>query len=222
MNEFPLLHVVGLTYRYPCGTEALSGVTLQCYAGRAYALTGPNGSGKSTLLGCLAGVLRPSAGTIMCGGETLIHTNQGLNQWRRRVGLVLQQADDQIIAPRVGQDIAYGPYNQGLSNEEALHRARQVAAELDLDPLFERPTHGLSHGERKRVALAGILAMEPEVLLLDEPTAGLDEQAQATLLETLDRQRNRGCTVLLATHDPRLAKQWADQRIPLQAGRIRR
>ncbi|CCG02189.1 energy-coupling factor ABC transporter ATP-binding protein [Blastococcus saxobsidens] len=201
----------GLVAGYPGTAPVLDGAAVRIPPNRRLALLGANGSGKTTLLRCLSGALRPVAGAVTVDGEPLTHTRRGLRAHRQVVQLVLQDPDDQLFSASVGQDVSFGPLNLGL--DESAVRAR-VAEALDLlgvDHLAARPTHQLSYGERKRVAIAGAVAMRPCLLLLDEPTAGLDPTAVADTLAALARLQEHDSTVVMSTHDVDLALRWADE-----------
>jgi cobalt/nickel transport system ATP-binding protein len=199
-----------IDYVYPGNIPALQGLGLEIAKGRKLAILGSNGSGKTTLLLHLNGTLRPQRGEILLDGRPVDYGRRARNAWRSRVGLVLQEPDDQIFSASVYQDISFGPLNQGLSAAEARERVRLALAVLHIEHLAERATHMLSFGQKKRVAIAGILAMRPEVLILDEPTAGMDAQGVVQLLTVLEEQRRVGTTLVFATHDVDLAYTWAD------------
>ncbi len=199
-----------IDYIYPGNVQALQGLSLDIEQGRKLAVLGPNGSGKTTLLLHLNGTLKPRRGEILLDGRPAAYDRRSLNSWRSRVGLVLQEPEDQLFSASVYQDISFGPLNQGLSTLEARERVREALAALQIEALADRATHMLSFGQKKRVAIAGILAMRPEVLILDEPTAGLDAQGVAQLLTVLEEQRRAGTTLVFATHDVDLAYRWAD------------
>jgi cobalt/nickel transport system ATP-binding protein len=201
----------GLVVGYERGRPVLDGATLTVPAGRRLALLGANGSGKTTLLRCLSGALEPAAGAVTVDGARLRHTRAGLRAHRQEVQLVLQDPDDQLFSASVAQDVSFGPLNLGLVEEAVRDRVAEALALLALDPLAARPTHQLSYGERKRVAIAGAVAMRPCVLLLDEPTAGLDPSAVTETLAALARLQAAGSTVVMSTHDVDLALRWADE-----------
>jgi cobalt/nickel transport system ATP-binding protein len=218
----PILEARGLGFGYRGGAAALRDLDLRIERGRRLALLGANGCGKTTLLLHLNGTLQPHAGELRLDGQPVDYGRRGLTDWRRRVGLVLQEPDDQLFAATVYQDVSFGPLNQGLA-ETAVHaRVLEALATLDLQPLADRPTHLLSFGQRKRVAIAGVLAMQPEILILDEPDAGLDGAGVAQLFATLDQLSARGTTVVVATHDVDLAYAWADEAAILAEGRLLR
>jgi cobalt/nickel transport system ATP-binding protein len=200
-----------INYTYPGGVQALQGLDLTVEKGRKLAILGPNGSGKTTLLLHLNGTLRPSSGQILIDRCPLSYDRDSLTAWRRRVGLVLQDPDDQLFSANVYQDVSFGPLNVGLSEAETRTRVNAALEALRIDKLADRATHMLSFGQKKRVAIAGILAMQPEILILDEPTAGLDPHGAVHLLSVLQKLHEAGTTLVFSTHDVDLAYTWADQ-----------
>jgi len=211
-----------IDYVYPGHVQALQGLSLDIEQGRKLAVLGPNGSGKTTLLLHLNGTLKPRRGEILLDGRPAAYDRRSLNIWRSRVGLVLQEPEDQLFSASVYQDVSFGPLNQGLSAAEARERVRLALAALHIEPLAERATHMLSFGQKKRVAIAGVLAMHPEILILDEPTAGLDTHGVTQLLAVLEAQRLAGATLVFATHDMDLAYTWADVVAVFCDGRVLR
>jgi len=204
-----ILQACDLTYHYQGGVAALSGLDLTVRKGRRLAILGPNGAGKTTLLLHLNGTLRPSAGQVLCNGQSMGYSRDALTDWRRQVGLVLQDADDQLFAASVAEDVSFGPLNLGLSEDETRQRVAEALEALRIANLAERPTHMLSFGQKKRVAIAGAVAMRPDVLLLDEPTAGLDHLGTVHLLLALERLEALGTTLVLTTHDVDFAYRFA-------------
>jgi cobalt/nickel transport system ATP-binding protein len=196
---------------YERGRRVLDGASLTVPAGRRVAILGANGSGKTTLLRCLSGALKPSSGAVTVDDVPLEHSRRGLRAHRQEVQLVLQDPDDQLFSASVVQDVSFGPINLGLAEDEVRERVAEALRLLAVDALADRPTHQLSYGERKRVAIAGAVAMRPCVLLLDEPTAGLDPSAVAEALAALTRLQGAGSTVVMSTHDVDLALAWADE-----------
>jgi cobalt/nickel transport system ATP-binding protein len=201
----------GLVAGYERGRPVLDGASLTIPAGRRLALLGANGSGKTTLLRCLSGALKPSGGAVLVDRAPLRHDRHGLRAHRQEVQLVLQDPDDQLFSASVAQDVSFGPLNLGLPEAEVRERVAEALRLLAVDALAGRPTHQLSYGERKRVAIAGAVAMRPCVLLLDEPTAGLDPSAVAEALAALTRLQDADSTVVMSTHDVDLALRWADE-----------
>ncbi|WP_395573509.1 energy-coupling factor ABC transporter ATP-binding protein [Streptomyces sp. BK79] len=200
----------GVSFAYEEGPDVLTGLDFAVVAGRALALLGRNGSGKTTLMRLLSGGLRPGAGTLTVDGEPVTYDRRGLTRLRTTVQLVVQDPDDQLFAASVAQDVSFGPLNLGLPDAEVRSRVGEALDALDIAALADRPTHLLSYGQRKRTAIAGAVAMRPRVLILDEPTAGLDPDGQERLLATLGRLRAGGTTVVMATHDVDLALRWSD------------
>ncbi len=210
----------GLVHAYPGDLRAVDGVTLGLAAGERVALVGANGSGKTTLLLLAAGALQPAAGTVRLDGAALGRTRSDLDRWRRAVGFVMQDPDDQLFAATVAEDVAFGPANLGLDAAEIDRRVAWALDELRIADLAARPTHMLSLGQKKRLALAGVLAMRPRFLLFDEPTAGLDPLTAVHLMARLDRLARAGTAVMLATHDLDAAYGWADRVVVLDRGRV--
>ncbi|KAA0112425.1 energy-coupling factor ABC transporter ATP-binding protein [Mycolicibacterium sp. P1-5] len=209
----PAIRVEGLRYRYPDGHAALDGVDLTIAPGERVAILGPNGAGKTTLMLHLNGVLTATSGAVEISGITL--TRKTLRDIRRRVGVVFQDPDDQLFMPTVAQDVAFGPANFGVTGDAL---AARVAAALDVVSMTEHadrsPAH-LSGGQRRRAALATVLACEPEILVLDEPSANLDPVARRELAETL---ATLPATMVIVTHDLPYAAQLCDRAIVLDGG----
>ncbi|WP_374382766.1 energy-coupling factor ABC transporter ATP-binding protein [Dongia sp.] len=206
-----MLGASNIDYTYPGGISALRNASLAIEAGEKLAILGPNGAGKSTLLQVLNGTLRPDKGTVRLHGTEMRHDKATLKAWRQAVGLVLQDPDDQLFAATVFEDVSFGPLNLGLGETEARTRVDEALATMDLADLADRPTHMLSFGQRKRVVLAGIVAMRPRILLLDEPSAGLDPLGVTHLMSALERIAAAGTTIVLTTHDVDLAYAWASR-----------
>ncbi|MFM9593746.1 energy-coupling factor ABC transporter ATP-binding protein [Streptomyces scabiei] len=210
MSDPVLVTLRGASFAYEDGPVVLDGLDFEVCEGRALALLGRNGSGKTTLMRLLSGGLRPRTGELAVEGRPVTYDRQGLTRLRTTVQLVVQDPDDQLFAASVAQDVSFGPLNLGLSDTEVRARVDEALGALGIGALADRPTHLLSYGQRKRTAIAGAVAMRPRVLILDEPTAGLDPDGQERLLATLDGLRRSGTTVVMATHDVDLALRWAD------------
>ncbi|MGA9870658.1 MAG: ATP-binding cassette domain-containing protein [Rhodococcus sp. (in: high G+C Gram-positive bacteria)] len=200
----------GVVAGYDPEIPVLRDASLQIEPARRLALLGANGSGKSTLLSCLAGSTRPDLGQVFVDGEPLRYSRGGLRAHRQAVQLVLQDPNDQLFSADVAQDVSFGPSNLGLSPTEVKERVAEALDLLGLEHLRRKPTHHLSYGEKKRVAIAGAIAMRPCVLLLDEPTAGLDPQGVDEMVEAVSRLEQHDTTIVLATHDVAFALEWAD------------
>jgi len=217
-----LLELDNLHFAYPDHPQnALRGVSLAFPPGQRVTLIGRNGSGKSTLMLHCNGILRPQSGGLRLGGEPVTYDRASLSNLRRHVGLVLQDPDNQLFSASVAQDISFGPLNLGLSAVEARARVQEAAELCAVTHLLERPTHALSGGEKTRVALAGVLAMRPSLLVADELINALDPWARQQVFAILDRLVQDGKTVLLATHDMDVAFGWGERVIWLEAGQVR-
>lgn len=201
-------------------TPALIGVNIEIAAGQRVALVGRNGSGKSTLILTANGILRPQQGAVMLDGQPVQYDRRGLAALRRCVGVVFQDPDDQLFTANVYQDLSLGPLNLGLSQAEARQRVLQAAEQCGLSHLLDRPTHSLSGGEKARAAIAGVLAMTPRFLFVDELLHHLDPWVRREVLRLLCDLASAGCAVVLATHDWALVRTWAQHVIWLEAGRI--
>jgi len=204
-----MIEAQGLCYGYDDGTVALRDISISIGKGERVAIVGPNGAGKSTLLHMLAGLKPSSSGTLKLFGEPFSRKNE--RALRARMGLLFQDPDDQIFMPRVWDDVAFGPINRGLDEKAVRKRVRRALHAAGLIGYEERVPHHLSYGEKKRVAFAGVLAMEPEILLLDEPTANLDPRNRRDLLAMVNSLNRRGTTVVTATHDMEAVTDLADR-----------
>ncbi|TLD44215.1 MAG: Energy-coupling factor transporter ATP-binding protein EcfA3 [Accumulibacter sp.] len=214
-----LLEVQAVGHVYADDSHGLADCSLAIRRGSRNALLGANGSGKTTLLLHLNGLLQPSSGCIRIDGQPLDYSRGGLTALRRRVGLVFQNPDRQLFSANVFEDVSFGPLNLGLDEASVRARVAQALAAVGMTGQAERPVHHLSFGQKKRVCIAGVLAMQPELLLLDEPMAGLDPGMQDDLLRVLDDLAARGISIVLATHDVDFAYGWADDIHLLAAGR---
>jgi cobalt/nickel transport system ATP-binding protein len=216
MHHNPI-SIQNLSYVYPDGTHALREINLEIRATESIALVGANGSGKSTLIQHLNGLLLPQTGSIVVG-EYPVQPGY-LQAIRNFVGLVFQNPDDQLFMSTVWEDVTFGPLNQGLEGEALAHRSQQAMMAVGLDPHIysTRQANHLSGGEKKRVAIAGVLAMEPQVLVLDEPTAQLDPRSRRQLIHLLSHLR---LTQLIATHDLDLALELCDRTVVLNQGTV--
>ena len=199
----------------------LRGADLEIPRARRLALLGANGSGKTTLLRTLAGSLKPTGGEVLVDGVALRFDRAGLRAHRQVVQLVAQNPDDQLFAADVFRDVSFGPLNLGLAEHEVRERVAEALAVLSIEDLAERPIHELSYGQRKRVTIAGALAMQPCVMLLDEPTAGLDPQGVDEMVGALESLLRAHTTVVISTHDVEFALGWADSVAVLVDGRVR-
>lgn len=211
----PVLDLRGVAYAYPDGHQALFGVDLHVHPGERVALLGPNGAGKTTLVLHLNGILAAGAGSVTVSGLPVRKEN--LLEIRRRVGVVFQDPDDQLFMPSVRDDVAFGPANLGLAPEVIEARVESALRAVGMLDFAARPPHHLSFGQRRRVAVATVLAMEPEILVLDEPSSNLDPASRRELAEILD---GLDVTVLMVTHDLPYALQLCERAVILSDGRI--
>lgn len=215
-TEAPILEVRNLSFSYDGHISALHRVSLSISSGERLAVLGANGAGKSTFFLCLTGVLRPTQGEIFLHGKPV----QKQKELCRSVGMVFQQADDQIIASTVAQEISFGPMNLRLPKQEVIERVERSLNYMELQSFRRRPPHDLSGGEKKRVTIADILAMNSEIILLDEPAASLDPQGTKHLEAVLTRLSDEGRTLVIATHDMDFAFRWATRVIVFHQGGI--
>ncbi|MEJ8543545.1 ATP-binding cassette domain-containing protein [Methanothermobacter wolfeii] len=215
-----IIEAVDITYTYPDGTEALRGINFHAEKGEMIALLGPNGAGKSTLFLHFNGILRPTSGKVVVDGEEIDYSKSGLSRVRQKVGIVFQNPDDQLFAPRVAEDVAFGPLNMGLPEDEVERRVRESLERVGMAGYEDRPPHHLSGGEKKRVAIACILAMEPEIMVLDEPTSGLDPRGASQILRLLHELNDAGMTIIISTHDVDMTPLYADRVYVISNGEI--
>ena len=215
-----IIEIRDLSYSYGDGTLALKDINISLEEGCKVALVGPNGAGKSTLMLMINGILRPSSGEVFFAGRPLQYDAASLRAVRRAVGMVFQNSDDQLFAPTVYQDVAFGPTNLGYPSEKVKRYVGFALQYVGLSGYERRPPHHLSGGEKKRVAIAGILAMEPQVMILDEPTSNLDPASSEEIMEMLDELNQGGKTMIISTHDVDLAYRWADEIILIKDGEL--
>lgn len=211
-----LLELNDIEFAYPGHDPILQNVSLQLGPGQRLSITGANGAGKSTLLRIIVGLLRPTRGTITAFGNVRRH-EADFHEVRRRAGYVFQDPDDQLFCPTVADDIAFGPLNLGRSRQEVLGIVERVLAQLRLSHLRDRVTHKLSGGEKRLVTLATVLAMEPDILLLDEPSNALDPENEARLIEILQSLPQ---AILLVTHDRDFRARIAPRGVRMKNGRL--
>lgn len=205
-------------YTYRDGAEALRGLSICVEKGERVALLGPNGAGKSTLLLHLNGINIPQRGNVRIMGREVDSKSE---KWvRTKVGLVFQDPDDQVFSSTVWDDVAFGPKNMGLGRDETASRVRDALEAVGMTGFEQKPPYHLSYGQKKRVAIAGVLAMGPEIIVLDEPMAFLDPKGKDTLLDILNSMHGHGRTIIIATHDVDFAVEWADRIIILKDGTV--
>lgn len=215
-----ILSLRQVTFAYPGNVMALQNLSVSFPRGLNTAVMGRNGSGKSSLFALLNGLQRPQRGEIFYCGERLRYDRAGLLRLRQAVGMVFQDPEQQLFSTSLYEDVSFGPMNLGLPAKEVRSRVERALELLNLTPLLERPVHNLSFGQKKRAGIAGILAMNPEVILLDEPFSGLDAVSTHDLIKTLLNLKDEGMTLIVATHDVNFTKDWADEVIVLKDGTL--
>ena len=210
-----------VSYTYDGNSEkALDGLSLKIRRGAKVAFMGGNGSGKSTFFLCLNGIRRPDGGTIYIDGKPVEYTRKGLLDVRGKVGIVFQEPDSQLFSASVYEEISFGILNLRADEDTARREVERVIEELEITPFQDRPAHALSGGQKKQVAIADILVMHPEVMILDEPAAALDPKHTKKVQEIVDRLSGKGITVLMATHDIDYAYAWADEIVLMHEGKV--
>lgn len=213
------IEAINLSFTYPDGTKALENVNLTINKGERVAILGPNGAGKSTLMHHFNGLLMPTRGKIKVLGREVSKSN--LDFVRQKVGLIFQNPDDQVFAPTVFQDVAFGPRNLGLPKDEVEKRVRWALEVMELQGVEDKAPQKLSYGQKKRVAIAGVLAMQPEIIALDEPTANLDPKAVSKMLELLMKlNKELGVTLIIATHDVDFVPLCSDRICIINRGKV--
>lgn len=214
-----ILDVRNIHYTYTDGTHALKGVTLGIKKGQTTAILGGNGAGKSTLMLSFNGILKPLSGNVLYKKLPLNYSRKGLLNLRKNVGIVFQDPDSQLFSASVIQDISFGAINLKLQEAEVRRRVNTAMDRTGISHLKDKPTHCLSFGQKKRVAIAGVLVMEPEVLLLDEPTAGLDPRGVCEIMNLLkETQKELGISIIISTHDIDIVPLYCDYAFVLNGG----
>jgi cobalt/nickel transport system ATP-binding protein len=216
-----ILEARNLFYTYDDGTEALKGINLGIERGSITAVLGGNGAGKSTLFLNFNGIAKPSSGEVLMDGKSLDYSRKGLIELKSRVGIVFQDPDSQLFSASVYQDVSFGAMNLKLPEEEVRRRVDEALERTGMAQLRDKPTHCLSFGQKKRAALAGVLVMKPEVLILDEPTAGLDPMGVSEIMKLLEgMQKELGITIIVSTHDIDIVPLYCDYAYVLQHGEV--
>ena len=216
----PILQLEHVSYIYPDGPMAVEDLSVSIEKGERVAVLGRNGAGKSTFFLLCNGILEAAEGTIRCGGKQLTRNKKDLAELRRRVGIVFQEAENQILAVTVEGEVSFGPMNLGLPLSEVERRTAEALDRMGLREYGDRSPQYLSGGEKKRVTIADILAMEPDVILLDEPTASLDPENVVRLEETLDQLTRAGIALVVSTHDVDFAAQFARRGLVFSRGKL--
>lgn len=214
------LSVKNLSYVYPDGTHALRNVNMDIEKGQKVAIMGPNGAGKSTLFSHFNGLTEPTSGYLELEDKKMEYDKNSLLEIRQKVGIVFQDPNDQLFAPTVKEDVAFGPMNLGLNYEEVERRVDEALKMVGMQDYKDKTPHHLSGGQQKRVAIAGIVAMRPEIMILDEPTAGLDPQGVDKVLNILNKLNEEGMTIVISSHDIEMVNSFAEKIFVLNEGEI--
>ena len=214
------LQTKDLSFTYPDGTEALKKVNITIKKGERIAIMGPNGAGKSTLFSHFNGLSEPTSGHVEIDGEKIIFERDELLKVRQKVGIVFQDPNDQLFAPTVKEDVAFGPMNLGLDYDEVNSRITEALELVGMSGFEDKTPHHLSGGQQKRVAIAGIVAMKPEIMILDEPTAGLDPKGVDKVLNILNNLNKEGISIVISSHDIEMVNHFADKIYVLYNGEI--
>jgi len=214
------LSTKNLSYTYPDGTHALKNINMEIYKGQKVAIMGPNGAGKSTLFSHFNGLTEPTSGHVEVDGKAIKYDRDTLLEVRQKVGIVFQDPNDQLFAPTVKEDVAFGPMNLGLDYEEVEKRVSEALTMVGMEQYMDKTPHHLSGGQQKRVAIAGIIAMRPEIMILDEPTAGLDPEGVEKVLSILNELNNEGMSIVISSHDIEMVNEFAEKIFVLNEGEI--
>lgn len=214
------LSTENLSFTYPDGTRALKNINIEIEKGEKVAIIGPNGAGKSTLFSHFNGLTEPTSGCIKIEGKPISFEKDELLKVRQKVGIVFQDPNDQLFAPTVKEDIAFGPMNLGLSYDEVEKRVEDALKMVGMENYEDKTPHHLSGGQQKRIAIAGIIAMKPELMILDEPTAGLDPDGVEKVLNIMNQLNEEGMTLIISSHDIDMISKYADKIFVLYNGEI--
>lgn len=214
------LSTENLSFTYPDGTQALKNINIEIEKGEKVAIIGPNGAGKSTLFSHFNGLTEPTSGCVKIEGKAISFEKDELLKVRQKVGIVFQDPNDQLFAPTVKEDIAFGPMNLGLSYDEVEKRVEDALKMVGMENYEDKTPHHLSGGQQKRIAIAGIIAMKPELMILDEPTAGLDPDGVEKVLNILNQLNEEGMTLIISSHDIDMISKYADKIFVLYNGEI--
>lgn len=214
------LSTENLSFTYPDGTQALKNINIEIEKGEKVAIIGPNGAGKSTLFSHFNGLTEPTSGCVKIEDKPISFEKDELLKVRQKVGIVFQDPNDQLFAPTVKEDIAFGPMNLGLSYDEVEKRVEDALKMVGMENYEDKTPHHLSGGQQKRIAIAGIIAMKPELMILDEPTAGLDPDGVEKVLNIMNQLNEEGMTLIISSHDIDMINKYADKIFVLYNGEI--
>lgn len=215
-----ILELDNVSFSYPDKSVGLENCSLPIQRGSRTVVLGANGAGKTTLFLHLNGILRPQTGKVLYCSVPLDYSRKGLHNLRSRIGLVFQNPDNQLFSSSVREDVSFGPLNLGLESGIVRNRVEEALQAVGMLEWSDKPVHNLSYGQKKRACIAGVLAMRPEVLILDEPMAGLDIAMQADLIQILNQLHSEGMTIIIATHDIDFTYGWADEVLVLKSGHL--
>lgn len=215
-----IIELNNLTFKYSDGTKAINNLNLKIERGKKISFLGINGAGKSTLFLHLNGILKPTKGEILFNKVPLKYSHKELKKIRQKVGIVFQDPDIQLFSANVYQEVSFGAMNLNLEKTEVIRRVDKALQDTNVFEYKHKPTHFLSYGQKKRVSIADILVMEPEVIILDEPTSSLDPKHSAMIEELLNDINKTGTTMLLSTHDIDFAYSWSDYIFILKNGEL--
>lgn len=219
MND-TIIKAENVCFSYDDGTKALKGIDLEIKRGRKIAFLGANGSGKSTFFLCLNGIRKPSGGTLYFDNVPYSYNKKGLLELRKKVGVVFQDPDNQLFSASVYQEISFGIMNLDVSTDYAKEQVDKAICDLEILPFKEKPTHFLSGGQKKQVAIADILVMNPDVIILDEPGAALDPKHTDIVNNLINKLYERGITIIISSHDVDHAYSWADEIVLFHEGKV--
>lgn len=214
------LSTENLSFTYPDGTQALKNINIEIEKGEKVAIIGPNGAGKSTLFSHFNGLTEPTSGCVKIEDKPISFEKDELLKVRQKVGIVFQDPNDQLFAPTVKEDIAFGPMNLGLSYDEVEKRVEDALKMVGMENYEDKTPHHLSGGQQKRIAIAGIIAMKPELMILDEPTTGLDPDGVEKVLNIMNQLNEEGMTLIISSHDIDMISKYADKIFVLYNGEI--
>ncbi len=216
-----IIETKNLSYSYDGEHQALENVSISIKKGKTTAVLGGNGAGKSTLFLNLNGVLTPDIGKVFFDGKEVEYNKKGITEMRKRVGIVFQDPNDQLFSSSAKKDISFGAINLGLGVDKVRERVEKAVVQTGIEEYVDKPTHALSFGQKKRVAIAGVLAMEPDVIILDEPTAGLDSKGASDILNLLTKiKEETGVSVILATHEMDIVPIYCDDVFVMDHGKV--
>lgn len=219
MSEY-ILETKDLCFQYPDGTKALNNINIKIEKGKKISVIGVNGSGKSTLFLNFNGVLRPTKGSVCYKGSEVLYNQKSLLKLRKNVGIVFQDPENQLFSASVYQEVSFGAMNLRLEEKEVITRVDEALKNVGMYDYKEKAVHFLSYGQKKRVSIADILVMEPEIIVFDEPTSSLDPKHAKQIINIFDELNEKGITVILSTHDVELAYSWSDYIFVMKDGEV--